>query len=117
MTDLESDYPKFPYDWDIDNEAQLTYYKKCYPYMKTSNDFENVITKSKIFRIYGLVTIIYFVILSLILLKHINHYIIKRQGRVYYLLFLLGSIINSTNSYVIQVIYYYYRYYYCTNIM
>jgi len=104
MTDKESDYPKFPYNWDIDNNSQLEYYEKCLPYIKESNDYNNLINKSKFFYIYGIVAIIYFVLLSLILIKYRNHYILKRQGKVYFFLFILGSFVNSINSYTFQVI-------------
>ena len=107
MTDLESDYPKFPYDWDIDNDSQLQYYKKCFSYVKDSKDYDNIIGKSKFFWAYGILAILYMLILSFMLIRQRNHFIFKRQGSVYFLLFMLGSILNATNSFIIQVINYY----------
>ena len=102
----ESDYPNFPPNWDIDNKSHFQYYKKCFPYVNDSKDFDNYIKKSTTFYIYGMAAIIYFTVLSIMLIKHRNHYLFKRQGRIYFLFFILGSIINSINSYIVQVFYY-----------
>jgi len=102
---MDSDYPKFPNDWDIDEYSQLQYYKKCFPYVKKSEDFDTFVNKSKSFHIFGIVAIIYFVLLSFMLIKNRNHFILKRQGRIYFLLFMIGSIVNSTSSFVFQVFY------------
>jgi len=103
-----TDYEKFPFDWDIEDKAQLDYYNKCLPYIKSENGFDNIIHKSKIFYAFGVGAIGYFLILSLMLIKYRNHYIFKRQGRVYFLLFMLGSILISVNSFISQITYKHY---------
>jgi len=103
MNDKQTNYPNFPYDWDIDSPQQLNYYYKCFPYIQKDTDFDNIIHKSKIFYTFGILSILYFIILSLMLIKHREHFIFKRQGRVYFLLFLLGSILSSINSFIAQV--------------
>ncbi|ORX55415.1 hypothetical protein BCR36DRAFT_347238 [Piromyces finnis] len=108
--DDDFNFDKFPEDWDIDDENHYRYYKKCYPYVKDSKDFDNIIQKSILFYIFGIGSILYFIILSIILVKHRHHYIFKRQGRAFFISYIVGSIICSFNSFMVQV---YYKKYPC----
>jgi len=107
MDDLNLDL--FPDDWDIDNENHYNYYKKCSPYVKNSEDFDNIINKSVIFYIFGISAILYFIVLTIILLRNRNHFIFKRQGRIYFFLYMFGSTLSSMNSFMVQVIYFIYK--------
>jgi len=101
---MDVDLSLFPHNWDIDNKQQYNYYIKCLPFVDSEDDFDNIIKKSTFFHIFGIGTIIYFIILSLLLLKYRKHYIFKRQGRTYVIFFMIGSIISSINAFFIQVI-------------
>ncbi|ORX82936.1 hypothetical protein BCR32DRAFT_292326 [Anaeromyces robustus] len=103
--DEDVNFNLFPNDWDIDSLTQYSYYKKCLPYASKSEDFDYFIEKSIVFKIYGLGSIGYMLIISYLLLKHRKHYIFKRQGRVYFIMFMIGSLLSVINSFLIQIKY------------
>ncbi|ORY79601.1 hypothetical protein LY90DRAFT_664666 [Neocallimastix californiae] len=54
---MDIDLSLFPSNWDIDNEEQFNYYKKCLPYMESEEDFDNIIQKSSLFKFIGIIVI------------------------------------------------------------
>eukprot|EP00833_Pecoramyces_ruminatium_P005490 jgi/Orpsp1_1/1179522/evm.model.c7180000069691.1 len=98
---MDLNFTYFPKDWDIDNESLFKFYAKCLPYIKSEDDYEYIVQKHILFKIFGTGAIAYFVILGLMLIRYRNHYILQRQGKHFYF-FLVGSLITSINSFLVQ---------------